>query len=86
MCTDFTNLNKACPKDYYSLPCLGRKNMDIYVDDMLVKSKKLEDHLENLEESLGRLKECRLRINPEKCSFRVTSGKFLGFMISERGL
>ncbi|GAA0170655.1 hypothetical protein LIER_24874 [Lithospermum erythrorhizon] len=121
MYTNFTNLNKGCPKDYYPLPCLGRlvdssaghevfdfvvflrgyhqilldesdqekntfitkyglycwkvmsfelknavatyrrmvnsnfkdkieKNMEIYVDDMLVKSKKREDHLENLEE------------------------------------
>ncbi|GAA0139897.1 hypothetical protein LIER_01356 [Lithospermum erythrorhizon] len=74
MCTDFTNLNKACPKDYYSLPCLGNlvdgsaghENMEIYLDDMLFKSKKRGDHLKNLEESLGRLKECRLRINPEK--------------------
>ncbi|GAA0139270.1 hypothetical protein LIER_00852 [Lithospermum erythrorhizon] len=43
--------------------------MDIYVDDMLVKSKKRGDHFRNLEESLGRLNECKLRINPEKCSF-----------------
>ncbi|GAA0187092.1 hypothetical protein LIER_34380 [Lithospermum erythrorhizon] len=41
------------------------KNMEIYVDDMLVKSKRRGDHLSNLEESLGRLKKCMLRINPE---------------------
>ena len=44
------------------------------------------DHMTNLRESLGKLRECRLRINPEKCSFGVTSGKFLGYMISERGI
>ncbi|GAA0149045.1 hypothetical protein LIER_08317 [Lithospermum erythrorhizon] len=53
---------------------------------MLVKSKRRGDHLRKLEESLGRLKECKLRINLGKCSFGVTSGKFLDFMISERGI
>ncbi|GAA0171363.1 hypothetical protein LIER_25413 [Lithospermum erythrorhizon] len=64
---------------------IGR-NMEIYIDDMLVKNKVTEDHLNNLRESLDRLRDCRLRINPEKCSFGVTLGKFLGFMISERGI
>ncbi|GAA0162625.1 hypothetical protein LIER_39449 [Lithospermum erythrorhizon] len=134
MCTDFTNLNKACPKDYFPLPCLGRlvdrsaryevfdfleasrgyhqilleqedqektifikyglycwtmmpfglknagatyqrmvnsifsdqigRNMEIYVDDMLVKSERQEEHLGNREETLMKLKERHLRINP----------------------
>ncbi|GAA0148772.1 hypothetical protein LIER_36794 [Lithospermum erythrorhizon] len=62
------------------------KNMKIYVDDMLVNSKKQGEHLENLEETLMKLRETQLCINREKCSFGVTSGKFLGFMISERGI
>ncbi|GAA0175979.1 hypothetical protein LIER_29055 [Lithospermum erythrorhizon] len=157
MCTDFTNLNKACPKDFYLLPCLGRlvdhnaghevfdfmdasrgyhqirmlpedeekiafftdyglfcwnvmpfglknagatyqrmvngiftnqigRNMEIYVDDMLVKRKERGHHLENLKETFEQLCASNLRINPEKCSFGVTSGKFLGYMISERGI
>ncbi|GAA0138940.1 hypothetical protein LIER_00588 [Lithospermum erythrorhizon] len=60
--------------------------MKIYVDDILVKSKRRGDHLCNLEESLEKLRRCKLRINPEKCSFRVSSAKFLGFMIIERGI
>ncbi|GAA0173147.1 hypothetical protein LIER_41469 [Lithospermum erythrorhizon] len=157
MSTYFTSLNKACPKDFYPLPCLGRlvdgsaghevfefmdasrgyhqvrilledkektaffteyglfcwkvmpfglknagttyqrmvniifanqigRNMKIYVDDMLVKSKEKGHHLENLRETFEQLRFSRLRINPEKCSFGVTSGKFLGYMISERGI
>ncbi|GAA0155892.1 hypothetical protein LIER_13513 [Lithospermum erythrorhizon] len=64
---------------------IGRK-MEIYVDDILVKSKVRDDHLNILRESLERLRDCRMRINPEKCSFGLTSGKFLGFIISKRGI
>ncbi|GAA0166638.1 hypothetical protein LIER_21750 [Lithospermum erythrorhizon] len=100
MCTDFTNLNKACPKDYYPLPCLGRvvdgsarhevfdfldasrgyhqdagasyqrkvnqlfkdqigRNMEIYVDDMLVKSRMSDEHLENFKETLEAFEELK---------------------------
>ncbi|GAA0140561.1 hypothetical protein LIER_01881 [Lithospermum erythrorhizon] len=51
---------------------IGR-NIEIYVDDMLVKSKKHTEHLENLEETLIKLIESQLRINPEKCSLRENS-------------
>ncbi|GAA0186490.1 hypothetical protein LIER_33778 [Lithospermum erythrorhizon] len=64
---------------------IGR-NMEIYVDDMLVKSKKCSEYLKNLEETLKKLKKSQLCINPVKCSLGVTSGMFLGFMISERGI
>ena len=64
---------------------IGR-NAEIYVDDMLIKSKKRNEHLKNVRETLSRLRACGLRINPEKCSFGVSSGKFLGYMISQRGI
>ncbi|GAA0176529.1 hypothetical protein LIER_29503 [Lithospermum erythrorhizon] len=120
ICTDFTSLNKACPKNFYLLPCLGRlvdgneekivfiteyglycwrfmpfrlknagatyhrmvnsiftsqigHNMEIFVDDMLVKSKTRADNLDNLRKTFDRLMESRLKINPEKCSFGVVS-------------
>ncbi|GAA0168225.1 hypothetical protein LIER_22990 [Lithospermum erythrorhizon] len=63
-----------------------RRNMEIYVDDMLVKSKETAYHLENLRETFEQLRGSKLRINPEKCSFGVILGKFLGYMISERGI
>ncbi|GAA0186605.1 hypothetical protein LIER_33893 [Lithospermum erythrorhizon] len=59
---------------------IGR-NMEIYIDDMLVKSRMRNDHSSNLRESRERLRLYRLRINPEKCSSGVTLGKFLAFII-----
>lgn len=60
---------------------IGR-NMKVYVDDMLVKSKKVESHLDDLKETFEMLKKFKMKLNPTKCAFRVSSGKFLGFMIS----
>ncbi|KAI5351639.1 hypothetical protein L3X38_004530 [Prunus dulcis] len=60
--------------------------MEVYVDDMLVKSRTAEDHLQNLSIMFGILKDYRMRLNPKKCAFGVSSGKFLGFMISQRGI
>ncbi|CAL9011262.1 unnamed protein product [Prunus brigantina] len=157
MCQDYTDLNKACPKDSFPLPRIdqlvdataghellsfmdaysgynqifmdpadsehtafitdrglycynvmpfGLKNagatyqrlvnrifaqhigsiMEVYVDDMLVKSRTAGEHLENLALMFGILKGYRMRLNPTKCAFGVSSGKFLGFMISQRGI
>ncbi|KAM2433749.1 hypothetical protein PS1_023926 [Malus domestica] len=62
------------------------KNMEVYVDDMLVKSKHADQHITNLSETFTILKRYRMRLNPNKCAFGVGSGKFLGFMISQRGI
>ncbi|KAI5328567.1 hypothetical protein L3X38_027964 [Prunus dulcis] len=153
MSQDYTDLNKACPKDSFPLPRIdqlvdataghellsfmdaysgynqifmhppdsehtafitdcynvmpfGLKNagatyqrlvnkifagyigsiMEVYVDDMLVKSRTAEDHLQNLSIMFGILKDYRMRLNPKKCAFGVSSGKFLRFMISQRGI
>ncbi|KAM1798318.1 hypothetical protein ACFX12_032405 [Malus domestica] len=60
--------------------------MEVYVDDMLVKSKHADQHIANLSETFTILKRYRMRLNPNKCAFGVGSGKFLGFMISQRGI
>ncbi|CAL8174399.1 unnamed protein product [Prunus armeniaca] len=157
MCQDYTDLNKACPKDSFPLPRInqlvdataghellsfmdaysgynqifmdpadsehtafitdrglyyynampfGLKNagatyqrlvnrifakhisgiMEVYVDDMLVKSRTAGGHLENLALMFGILKDYRMRLNPTKCAFGVSSGKFLEFMINQRGI
>uniref|UniRef100_A0A2N9GAI6 Uncharacterized protein n=1 Tax=Fagus sylvatica TaxID=28930 RepID=A0A2N9GAI6_FAGSY len=136
MCVDFTDLNKACPKDSYPLPRIdqlvdstaghkllsfmdafsgynqiqmteGRprkdglhhkglvnkmfhdqigRNVEVYVDDMLVKSKKDEDHLADLKETFQTLRRYNMKLNPAKCVFGVSSSKFLGFMVSQRGI
>ncbi|KAM2222381.1 hypothetical protein ACFXTI_016544 [Malus domestica] len=62
------------------------KNMEVYVDGMLVKSKHADQHITNLSETFTILKRYRIRLNPNKCAFGVGSGKFLGFMISQRGI
>ena len=53
---------------------------------MLVKSRREEDHLENLRETFDTLRSYNMKLNPGKCTFRVTAGKFLGFMVSQRGI
>ncbi|XP_020222101.1 uncharacterized protein LOC109804683 [Cajanus cajan] len=157
MCTEYTDLNKACPKDAYPLPCIDRlvdgasghsifsfldaysgynqikmypadeekkafitenanfcykvmpfglknagatyqrlmdkvfrgqigRNIEIYVDDMVVKSNSMADHVADLAEIFGELRKHNMRLNPEKCTFGVRGGKFLGFMLSARGI
>nr|KYP67764.1 Transposon Ty3-I Gag-Pol polyprotein [Cajanus cajan] len=157
MCTDYTNLNKACPKDAYPLPNIDRlvdgasghklltfldaysgynqirmhpqdevkmtfitesanycyrvmsfglknvgttyqrlmdkvfkyhigKNLEVYVDDMVVKSNDLGTHKDDLIEVFQQLWKHDMRLNPEKCIFGIARGKFLGFMLSTKGI
>ena len=60
--------------------------MEIYVDDMLVKSKEEEDHLDDLKETFNTLKQYSMKLNPSKCALGVSSEKFLGFMVLQRGI
>ncbi|XP_074343051.1 uncharacterized protein LOC141680843 [Apium graveolens] len=115
-CVDFTDLNKLCPKDSFSLQRIDQlvdataghallsfmdaysrlvnkifkgqigKTVEVYVDDMLVKSKKAEDHIADLAEMFQILRKFQMRLNPQKCVFGVESGKFLGFMVNHRGI
>ena len=64
---------------------LGR-NVQVYVDDMLVKSLRENDHLNDLQETFDTLRSYIMKLNPSKCVFRVTAGKFLGFMVSQKGI
>lgn len=155
ICVDFTNFNKACPKDSFSLPWIDTlvdsmaghqtlsfmdafsgynqikmheanqerktfvtdrglywykvimpfglknvgatyqklvneifknqigRNVKVYVDDMLMKSLIAEQHLSDLSETFQTLRKYKMKLNPDKCSFRVSVGKFLGFMVSQ---
>ena len=62
------------------------RNMEVYVDEMLVKSKEELEHLDDLKDMFITLKQYQMRLNPTKCVFGVASGKFLGFMVSQRGI
>ncbi|XP_058183967.1 uncharacterized protein LOC131301614 [Rhododendron vialii] len=157
MCVDFTDLNKACPKDSFPLPRIDSlvdstaghelfsfidafsgynqiqmhegdqektsfitdrglycykvlpfglknagatyqglvnrmfkqqigRNVEVYVDDMLVKSAKAHNHVDDLEETFQVLRKYRMKLNSTKCAFGISSGKFLGFMVSQRGI
>uniref|UniRef100_A0A2N9FPQ4 Uncharacterized protein n=1 Tax=Fagus sylvatica TaxID=28930 RepID=A0A2N9FPQ4_FAGSY len=119
VCIDFTDLNKACPKDPFSLPRIDQlvdsasgharlsfldafqgyhqilmrttyqkmvskmfehligKTVEVYIDDMLIKSLREEDHVANLLQVFDILRGSRLRLNASKCTFGVSSGKFL---------
>ena len=62
------------------------KEVEVYVDDMMVKLETREGHFEALDKFLARLEKYNLRLNPKKCVFGVTSGKLLGYIVSERGI
>ncbi|XP_065007682.1 uncharacterized protein LOC135638490 [Musa acuminata AAA Group] len=64
---------------------IGR-NMEVYVDDMIVKSQEAGAHLADLAKAFATLHKFGMRLNPVKCAFGVTSGKFLGFVIHKRGI
>ncbi|KAG7557017.1 Ribonuclease H domain [Arabidopsis suecica] len=157
VCVDFTDINKACPKDSFPLPHIDRlvestagnelltfmdafsgynqimmnpedeektsfitdrgiycykvmpfglknvkatyqrlvnkmfaehlgKTMEVYIDDMLVKSLKKSEHITHLEQCFKILNEFGMKLNQAKCSFGVPSGEFLGYIVTERGI
>ena len=157
VCVDFTDLNKACPKDPFSMPKIDQlvnatvdyprmsfldafqgyhqiplalddqektvfvtpignyhykvmpfglknvgstyqrmmmrmfesllgKNIEIYIDDMVVKSKMVSEQLGNVRVIFEILRSYKLRLNASKCSFGVGSGKFLGYMVTHKGI
>ena len=62
------------------------KNIEIYIDDMVVKSKMVSEHFGGLRAIFEILKKYKLRLNASKCSFGIGSGKFLGYMVTHRGI
>ena len=59
--------------------------MEVYIDDMLVKTKKVEDQVDHLQETFKVLKKYGMKLNPSKCSFGVPAGKFLGYTTTKQG-
>jgi hypothetical protein len=60
--------------------------MEVYIDDVVVKSVGFEEHMTDLKLSLERMKKYGLWMNPLKCAFGVTSGRFLGFIVHEHDI
>ena len=61
-------------------------NVEVYVDDMIVKSVKEAQHLDNFQETFDMLGRYNMKLNLSKCTYGVLLGKFLGFMVSQRGI
>jgi hypothetical protein len=66
-------------------PQIGR-NVEAYIDDVVVKSKKREDLLDDLKETFNNLRKYKMMLNPKKCVFSVSSEKLLDYMVSYRGI
>ena len=62
-------------------PLLG-KTMEVYIDDMLVKSKQRPDHVTHPQEAFDLLKAYNMKLNPSKCDFGVSASRILGFMVT----
>jgi len=71
--------------DWILTPMLG-KNVQAYVNDMVVTLKEKDQHITDLEELLRTITKYNLRLNPDKCVFGVEVGKFLGFLLTKRGI
>ena len=62
------------------------KSMEVYVNDLLVKSTEEADHIKHLSEDFCILRNFHMKLNPTKCALGVSSGKFLGHLVSRRGI
>ncbi|WJZ97328.1 hypothetical protein VitviT2T_015938 [Vitis vinifera] len=62
------------------------RDAEVYVDDMIVKARDRADHLAALQRFFERIRQFRLRLNPKKCTFGMTSRKLLGHIVSEQGI
>ena len=65
---------------------LLRKTMEVYIDDMLIKSKERPNHTMHLQQVFDLLRSYGMKLNLEKCAFEVSAGRFLGFMMTQRGI
>ena len=62
------------------------RTVEVYIDDMVMKSKQEVRHIEDLQGVFEVLQQHKLRLNAEKCAFGVEVGKFLGYLITNRGI
>ncbi|XXG73192.1 hypothetical protein AAC387_Pa07g2152 [Persea americana] len=62
------------------------KTVEVYINDMVVKSRESQDHLADLRQTFGILRQFQLKLNVSKCAFGVSSGKFLGSLVTRKGI
>ena len=58
--------------------------VEVYIDDIVVKSKTRSEHAQHLEETFHLMKMYNMKLNSAKCAFGVNAGKFMGFMVTQR--
>ena len=78
-----TTYQKAMVTLFYDMM---HKEIEVYIDDMIAKFREGESHVANLRKLFKRFRKYQLKRNPSKCTFGVTSGKLLGFIMSSRGI
>jgi hypothetical protein len=69
--------------------CLGSQighNIQVYIDDVVITTRKEESFISNLHETFNNLNRYKLKLNPTKCSFGISTGQLLGFLVSARGI
>nr|GEU32716.1 reverse transcriptase domain-containing protein [Tanacetum cinerariifolium] len=86
MCVDFKDLNNACPKDGYPLPEIDWKNLEVYMDDIVIKSRTEQEVIKDIKETFKTLREINMKLNPKKCTFGMREGMFLGYKVNDEGL
>ena len=77
---------RAIYKEPYSFPWYMHNEIEVYVDDMIAKSRDGESHVANLRKLFEKLRKYQLKFNLSKCTFGVTSEKLLGFIMSSHGI
>lgn len=60
--------------------------MEVYIDNIVVKSKTHVEHIQHLEEAFNLMHKYKIKLNPFKCAFKVSTEKFFGFMVTQRGI
>ena len=61
------------------------RTVEVYIDDIVVRSKTQVEHVQHLEETFHLMRAYNMKLNPAKCAFGISVGKFLGFMVTQRG-
>src|SRR3954470_21828111 len=79
-CATYQRMMQACLKEQI------RRNVQVYVDDIVIKTYKAVTLLDDLRETFATLNKYRIKLNPKKCAFGVPAGKLLGYMVSTRGI
>ncbi|GKA19231.1 reverse transcriptase domain-containing protein [Tanacetum coccineum] len=72
--------------DWLSNPVMIDRNLEVYVDDLVIKSRMEDEIIRDIEETFKTLREINMKLNPKKCAFGVEEGMFIGYKVNAKGL